>query len=131
MPSAYATLPEFVKKYEAIKKVSFEYPGVPVWVTELGFPVSYTNHEGKPEEHKTFPTVSEAVRAKLTSRTFQMLQIRSGELDLRHAFFYSIADVQTASPAGWESGCGLLSESGVPRQAYGSFQQVANWYHFG
>jgi Concanavalin A-like lectin/glucanases superfamily len=88
----------------------------PIWVTELGFPVS------NPENKGNVPPVSHEVQKAAINASFSMMQSNRDLLNIAHAFYYNLQDMEEP---GWEYHSGLLKVNGEKRPAWTAYKCLA------
>lgn len=88
----------------------------PIWVTELGFPVA------NPGNKAGVPKVAPAIQKFELKATFSMMQNNRANLNIAHAFYYNIQDI---NEPGWEYHSGLLELGGEKRPAWNAYQCLA------
>jgi hypothetical protein len=111
------TKQEIVELVEAIHQSIVELHKVrtdlPIWVTELGFPVENLKNP------KLFPNVTLPVQRLAVKASFAMMQSNRELLNIPHAFYYNLQDI---SVPGWDYHSGLLDFNGKKRPAWSAYK---------
>ena len=106
----------------SISTVHNVYPGKPLWITELGFPV------GNGRNPRVVPPVSERIQKLLVKASFSMIQNNRKNLNIQRAFYYNIQDNPGPGRLGWEYRSGLLRANGSARPAWGPYSSLAGGF---
>jgi Concanavalin A-like lectin/glucanases superfamily len=89
----------------------------PIWITELGFPVANLKNP------KKFPPVTPLVQRLAVNASFSMMQSNRVLLNIPHAFYYNLQDIQEP---GWDYHSGLLDLSNKKRPAWTAYKCLAD-----